>query len=75
MAYKILMEECCSCGACVSQCPVEAITMPGWPVYAIDAERCNDCFEYGRPVCQVLPRGPGLHCACIAEHQNIWFVR
>ncbi|MCP4400676.1 MAG: 4Fe-4S dicluster domain-containing protein [bacterium] len=41
MAYTI-NEECISCGACVSECPVEAIT-EGDDIYIIDAETCTDC--------------------------------
>jgi NAD-dependent dihydropyrimidine dehydrogenase PreA subunit len=40
MAYKIT-EKCIACGACVDQCPVEAIA-EGTP-YKIDAEKCIDC--------------------------------
>jgi len=41
MAYKI-SSECVSCGACVSECPVDAIA-EGAPVYVIDADSCIDC--------------------------------
>lgn len=37
MGYKII-EACNGCGACVPECPVDAITESG-----IDAEKCNDC--------------------------------
>lgn len=40
MAYFI-SEECISCGACVGECPTEAIT-EGSP-YVIDPEKCIDC--------------------------------
>ena len=40
MAYKI-SEDCISCGACMDDCPVEAIT-EGTP-YVIDADTCIDC--------------------------------
>ena len=40
MAYKI-NEKCISCGACVEQCPVEAIS-EGNP-YLIDPDKCIDC--------------------------------
>ncbi len=41
MAYKIT-EECIACGACVPECPAQAIS-EGDPVYTIDAEKCTDC--------------------------------
>jgi len=41
MAYKI-SDDCISCGACESECPVEAISM-GAEHYQIDAEKCTDC--------------------------------
>lgn len=41
MAYKIT-DECISCGACESECPVEAISQ-GDGKYEIDADLCIDC--------------------------------
>jgi ferredoxin len=41
MAYKI-GPECIACGACVDNCPTEAITA-GDPIYVIDPEKCIDC--------------------------------
>ena len=41
MAYKI-SDECISCGACASTCPVEAIS-EGDSKYVIDADKCIDC--------------------------------
>ncbi|MDR0852710.1 MAG: 4Fe-4S binding protein [Clostridiales Family XIII bacterium] len=40
MAYTI-SDSCISCGACVAECPVDAIT-EGEP-YKIDADTCIDC--------------------------------
>ncbi len=40
MAY-VISEACVACGACVPQCPVEAIA-EGTP-FTIDAEKCTDC--------------------------------
>ena len=41
MAFKI-SGDCVACGACVGECPVEAITA-GDPVYEINADSCIDC--------------------------------
>lgn len=38
----VISEECISCGACVAECPVEAIS-EGDGKYVIDAEICTDC--------------------------------
>lgn len=40
MAYKI-NDACIACGACASECPVEAISEGD--IYVIDAEKCIDC--------------------------------
>ncbi len=42
MAYKINEEECLGCGACASECPVEAISEDGGK-YVIDPEKCVEC--------------------------------
>ena len=41
MAY-IITDECTSCGACASVCPVEAIS-EGPDKYKIDPDACTDC--------------------------------
>lgn len=41
MAYKIT-DTCIKCGACESECPVEAIS-EGDATYVIDADKCIDC--------------------------------
>lgn len=41
MAYKIT-EACVNCGACESECPVDAISA-GDSAYVIDANTCIDC--------------------------------
>ncbi len=41
MAY-VISDECTSCAACESECPVEAISA-GEGKYVIDAENCTDC--------------------------------
>ncbi len=40
MAHKI-SDECVACGACISECPVDAISEGD--VYSIDADTCIDC--------------------------------
>ena len=42
MAYKINTDECLACGACVDECPVEAISEVDGK-YVIDADKCIDC--------------------------------
>lgn len=41
MAY-IISDDCVSCGACVSECPNDAIS-EGADKYVIDADACVDC--------------------------------
>jgi len=41
LAHRIT-DECISCGACASECPVEAIS-EGEDTYQIDPEKCTDC--------------------------------
>ena len=41
--HKIDPEECQSCGACASACPVEAISMPAGKNYYVISEDCTDC--------------------------------
>lgn len=40
MAHKI-SDDCIACGACISECPVEAISEG--EIYSIDASKCTDC--------------------------------
>jgi ferredoxin len=42
MAYKIDADACISCGACMAECPVEAIS-EGDTAYLIDADTCIEC--------------------------------
>lgn len=41
MAY-VITDQCVSCGACESECPVEAISQ-GDTQYEIDPNTCVDC--------------------------------
>ncbi|UCE26458.1 MAG: 4Fe-4S binding protein [Candidatus Coatesbacteria bacterium] len=40
MAY-VITDECIACGACIPECPEEAISEGD--IYIIDPELCNDC--------------------------------
>lgn len=42
MAYKIDVDTCIVCGACISECPVEAIAEVDG-VVVIDPDTCIDC--------------------------------
>lgn len=41
MAY-IINEDCINCGACESECPVDAISQ-GSDIYVVNADTCIDC--------------------------------
>lgn len=43
MAYKIDKDKCLGCGACASECPVEAISEDEDGKYVIDPEKCIEC--------------------------------
>jgi ferredoxin len=50
MAMKIL-ESCIDCGACLEECPNEAIAK-GEGLYVVDAERCSECVgAFETPQC------------------------
>lgn len=38
----VITDECIACGACVEECPEEAI-IEGEEIYSIDPEKCIDC--------------------------------
>ena len=42
MAY-VINEDCIACGACLDECPVEAISEGD--IYVIDPEICTDCGD------------------------------
>ena len=41
MAY-VITDDCVSCGACESECPVECIKA-GDKIYIIDKDKCTEC--------------------------------
>lgn len=41
MAY-VISDDCTTCGACIDECPVEAIS-EGDAKYSIDPDACTDC--------------------------------
>ena len=41
MAY-VISDDCTTCGACIDECPVEAIS-EGDTKYSIDPDVCTDC--------------------------------
>jgi ferredoxin len=50
MAFMI-NEECIACGACVDECPNEAISEAD-PMYVIDPNLCTECVGfYDEPQC------------------------
>ncbi|MEA2042290.1 MAG: 4Fe-4S binding protein [Bacteroidota bacterium] len=51
MAYKIHPDKCIACGACLDECPVQAISQ-GEDFYSIAPELCIDC-DRCEPVCPV----------------------
>lgn len=53
MATHIL-DKCINCGACVAECPNEAITR-GRDVYEINPDRCTECVGFhSAEACQAI---------------------
>jgi len=49
-----ITEACITCGACVPECPNQAIA-EGDPVFVIDPERCTECVGFHEEEqCQVV---------------------
>lgn len=43
MAYRVIVQKCTSCGECIEECPMEAISVDGADKYVIDPDVCTDC--------------------------------
>ena len=43
MAMKIIRDECTDCGACIDECPNEAIFEDDEGLTHIDADKCDEC--------------------------------
>jgi len=41
----VINEECVACGACVDECPNDAIS-EGDPIYIIDPNKCTECVGF-----------------------------
>ena len=61
MAY-VISDECISCGACASECPVEAISEVDCK-YVIAAATCSDCGNCSNVCPVVLITAAGHHTA------------
>src|SRR5689334_6860209 len=47
----VITDQCISCGACVWECPTEAIA-PGDPRPVVDGSSCTECYGfYGESQC------------------------
>jgi len=52
-----ITEECAFCGACESECPVNAISA-GDDIYVIDAAACTECVGHAdEPACAAVCPG------------------
>ncbi|MGB3907718.1 MAG: 4Fe-4S binding protein [Methanomethylovorans sp.] len=43
MVAIINANECVGCGACIDECPSEAISLNGDNIAVVDADECLDC--------------------------------
>ncbi|MCG8515919.1 MAG: 4Fe-4S binding protein [Halanaerobiales bacterium] len=43
MVAIITVSECVGCGACIDECPADAIVLNGDNIAVVDADECLDC--------------------------------
>lgn len=55
MAMKIDQDECTQCGACIDECPNEAISENDDGDVLIDASKCTECKEQDPPEPNCVP--------------------
>lgn len=68
MAVEIV-DRCISCGACVWECPTEAIA-PGNPRPVVETESCTECYGFfAESQCTVVC--PAAAIAPIAEDEAV----
>jgi ferredoxin len=49
-----ITEDCISCGACVPECPNEAIS-EGDGIYVVNPDQCTECVGFEKqPACQAV---------------------
>jgi ferredoxin len=54
VAYKIVVEECTTCGACEFECPNAAIAEKKG-IFVIDPGKCTECVgHYDTPQCAAV---------------------
>jgi ferredoxin len=54
VAYKIVVEECTTCGACEFECPNAAISEKKG-IFVIDPNLCTECVgHYDTPQCAAV---------------------
>jgi ferredoxin len=52
----MITDHCTNCGACVAECPNDAISWPaGADSHVIDPDRCSECVGFhGAEACQMV---------------------
>jgi ferredoxin len=70
----MITEECINCGACVPECPNQAIARRG-PIHVIDPERCTECvgfhaYEACQAICPVECCVPDP--ACVEDERTLY---
>lgn len=49
----VITEECIVCGACLDECPNEAIS-EGDEIYTVDPEKCDECKDRDEKACAAV---------------------